>query len=284
MLKTYAVNLSRITFLLLLAASLMGFGVGLQPTTIELEVVPGDRNRQIINIANVHTEQTISLTVGLADWALDENGQIALAPPGDSQSSAANWVRFSPAALTLKPGESEQIIVDISTPSRLPKSGDYRFALIASTILPEERAGQAGVWKKYQLASLFYLTTGPAQSEPKILNSSIVENNDGTKSLELNLENTGNAHARLKGHIDIGSGGNAKQIKVGNLVVLDQAKRNYVARLPRGTSSDALIEVKLSNIFAPQANDGLVVLPPYRVPEDNWKTIITPQIDAESLP
>lgn len=253
-----------------------GFGIGLQPTTVEIDVVPGDRNRQVINIANVHTEQTISLTLGLADWSLDESGQIRLSPPGDDpKSSAANWARFSPAFITLEPGESEQIIVDMTTPSRLSKSGDFRFALIASTILPEERTGQSGVWKKYQIASLFYLTTGPANSEPKITNSQIVTKEDGVSTLTLKVENNGNAHARLNGYIEIGDGAKPETVKIGNLVVLDQASRNYVARLPKGTPADAQIKVKLDNIFAPQANGGSLTLPPYDVPGSSWRDALT---------
>ena len=284
MLKFTTSTIIRLLSLFVLLIPMMGFGIGLQPTTIELEVAPGDRNRQVINIANVHTEQTISLTVGLADWSLDPNGQIKLSPPGESERSAAEWVRFSPAFLTLKPGESEQIIVDIATPSRLPLSGDFRFALIASTILPEERGGQSGVWKKYQIASLFYLTTGPANSDPKILNSSVVQKEDGSKSLELNIENSGNAHARLNGQIQIGDGLNSETVEIGNLVVLDQAKRNYVTQLPENVSTDTKIEVKLRNIFAPQANDGLFILPPYKVTEENWVTKLPEQSSSETLP
>jgi len=261
----------------------MGFGVGLQPTTVEIEVVPGDRNRQVVNIANVHTEQTISLTLGLADWSLDENGQIRLTPPGeDTVSSAANWARFSPAFITLEPGESEQIIVDMTTPSRLAKSGDFRFALLASTILPEERTGQSGVWKKYQIASLFYLTTGPANSDPKITNSIIETNDEGIRTLSFDIENDGNAHARLNGQIEIGNGANPETVKIGNLVVLDQGVRKYKARLPEGTPPDAEIKVKLDNSFAPQANGGVLTLPPYKVPTSSWREALKPEPEASS--
>mgnify|MGYP001796513976 CR=1 FL=1 len=60
-----------------------GFGIGLQPTTVEMTVEPGERQRQIVNLGNVHQEQKISLTIGLADWTLDEAGQIQLVPPGE---------------------------------------------------------------------------------------------------------------------------------------------------------------------------------------------------------
>ena len=250
----------------LLSLPAMAFGIGLQPTTVEIEVLPGDRNRQVINIANVHTEKTISLTLGLADWGLDPKGQILLSPPGETESSGAEWARFSPAFLTLKPGESEQVIVDIATPTRLARSGDFRFALIASTILPEERSGQSGVWKKYQIATLFYLTTGPAESAPLITGGEVVGNEDGSNSLHLNFQNEGNAHARLEGVIEVTDGLKSETMPISNLVVLHEAERNYVTPLPEGTADDAKIEVKLHNIFAPQTNNGAVTLAPYRVP------------------
>jgi len=64
------------------------FGVGVQPSTVEMTVKPGDRKTQIVTIGNVHTSKTISMTMGLADWSLDKNGKLALSPPGESPRSA----------------------------------------------------------------------------------------------------------------------------------------------------------------------------------------------------
>lgn len=266
----------------LISVPAMAFGIGLQPTTVEIEVIPGARNRQVVNIANVHTEKTISLTLGLADWALDAGGQIQLSPPGETESSGAEWARFSPAFLTLKPGESEQVIVDIATPTRLGRSGDFRFALIASTILPEERSGQSGVWKKYQIATLFYLTAGPAKSTPLITSSEVIDNADGLDSLHLNFENAGNAHARLEGVIEVSDGLKSNTINISNLVVLHEAQRNFVTPLPEGTSENARIEVKLHNIFAPQANTGAITLPSYSVPKPERRAALDVDTVQES--
>ncbi|MEO9970507.1 MAG: hypothetical protein ABJG15_11960 [Hyphomonadaceae bacterium] len=241
------------------------FGIGLQPTTVEIEVAPGERNRQVVNIANVHTEKTISLTLGLADWSLDDNGQIKLSPPDETETSAAGWARFSPAFLTLKPGEAEQVIVDMATPTRLSRSGDFRFALLASTVLPEERAGQSGVWKKYQIATLFYLTTGSAKSEAEITTGTVSLTEDGVRNLHIGIENSGNAHARLQGVVEITSGGSVETVPISNLVVLHDGRRDYVTRLPDDTPDNASILVRLDNIFAPQTNGDVLTLPPYRI-------------------
>ena len=247
-----------------IAVPAYSFGIGLQPTTVEIPVEPGDRQRQVINLGNVHQEDTISLTLGLADWSLDSNGQIQLNPPGESASSAAEWVRFSPAFVTLKPGETEQIIVDMAAPIRIEREGDYRFALIASTLLPEERSGQSGVWKKYQIASLFYLTMGEAESRPEISNAALTLSPEGEQAVIFDLENTGNAHARLRGQIEI-SGDTGATIKedISNLVVLDAAERTYRLPLTEDLPTNPEVLVTLENIFAPQSATGSVMLAPF---------------------
>ena len=247
-----------------LAAPASSFGIGLQPTTVEMSVQPGDRQRQVINLGNVHQEDTISLTLGLADWSLDDAGQIQLTPPGDSDTSAADWVRFSPAFVTLRPGETEQIIVDMAAPIRVDREGDYRFALIASTLLPEERTGQSGVWKKYQIASLFYLTMGEAESHPEIKKAALTVSPEGEQAITFNLENSGNAHARLRGEIEI-SGDTGETIKepISNLVVLDEATRTYRLPLTQELPGNPEVRVTLENIYAPQSATGAVMLTPF---------------------
>lgn len=243
-----------------------GFGIGLQPTTVEMEIEPGERKRQVINFGNVHQEKTISLTIGLADWSLTEDGQISLDPPGETERSGANWVRFSPAFITLEPGETQQVIVDLSTPARVSTTGDHRFALIASTILPEERNAGSGVWKRYQLASLFYLTLGDSNSEPEITSSGITIDEAGQPLLGLRIENSGNAHARLDGTVEVKTrDGETVDHEIGNLVVLDGAARNYQLPLSVDINDSTAISVKLENTFAPQYQSGFDVLAPYAV-------------------
>lgn len=246
------------------AAPASSFGIGLQPTTVEMSIQPGDRQRQVINIGNVHQEDAISLTLGLADWELDENGQIRLNPPGESTSSAAEWVRFSPAFVTLNPGETEQVIVDMAAPIRITRQGDYRFALIASTLLPEERSGQSGVWKKYQIASLFYLTMGNGESKPEVTTAMLTSSPEGENALVFDLENTGNSHARLRGEIEIsGDSGDTIRAPINNLVVLHEASRKYRLPLTEEIPTNPELRVSLEDIHAPQSGGGTVRLEPF---------------------
>lgn len=233
------------------------FGIGVQPSTVEMTVKPGDRHRQVVTIGNVHKTKTISMTMGLADWTLDDSGKLSLSPPGESERSAAEWIRFSPASVTLKPETSMDVIVEISVPYKLQHKGDHRFALLATTLLPalDERGDTSGVWNKYQLASLFYLTLTPSESTPVV--SNVAVSNTDNKTVTMTIKNAGDAHARLKGtaFVKDKAGETVAEMPM-SAVVLDQGVRNYVMKLDdvEGVTSgnDYTIDFKMNNSFVPQ--------------------------------
>ena len=232
------------------------FGVGIQPSTVEMTVKEGDRQRQVVTIGNVHKEKTITLQLGLADWSLDETGQLVLDAPGETERSAADWVRFSPASVTLKPETSADVTVEITTPYQVGETGDHRFALLATTLLPDidKRGGQSGVWAKYQLASLFYLTFQPSESLP-VVTSAEVSSDDGM--LTMKLANEGDAHARIQGLATVkdASGEVVNELQV-NTVVLDRATRTLSMPIatPDMKSGSYRVEFDLDNSFTPQNN------------------------------
>ena len=233
------------------------FGVGIQPSTVEMTIKPGDRHRQIVTVGNVHKTKTISMTMGLADWSLDKTGQLVLNPPGETERSAAQWVRFSPASVTLKPETSMDVVVEISVPYKIAEKGDHRFALLATTLLPEldERGDVSGVWNKYQLASLFYLTLTPSESTPRV--TSVSFDQGSNDMLTMAIKNEGDAHARLKGTATVRDTSGEVVLETAlNTVVLDRAEREYKIKLQ---NTDGLtkgqsykIDFELKNSFTPQ--------------------------------
>lgn len=232
------------------------FGIGVQPSTVEMTIKPGDRQRQIVTVGNVHKTKTISLTMGLADWSLDEDGKLILDAPGDTDRSAAEWVRFSPASVTLKPETSQDVTVEISAPYKIKNTGDHRFALLATTMLPEldERGEVSGVWNRYQLASLFYLTLTPSKSLPEV--TSVALNSKKPGLVTMQIKNDGDAHARLQGTAFLkDAAGEVVTETPLNAVILDGGKRTYdialkdVAELEAG---EYTIDFDLNNTFVPQ--------------------------------
>lgn len=233
------------------------FGVGVQPSTVEMTVKPGDTQRQVVTIGNVHKTKTISMTMGLADWSLDKSGKLVLNAPGETMRSAADWVRFSPASVTLKPETSQDVTVEISVPYKLEHKGDHRFALLASTMLPEvnARGETSGVWNRYQLASLFYLTLTPAQSLPEV--TSVAVNKSDPSTLTIEIKNTGDAHARLLGNAFVkDSSGTVVAETPLSAVVLDGGERSYDVKLKDlellDTNQSYVIDFEMKNTFSPQ--------------------------------
>lgn len=233
------------------------FGVGVQPSTVEMTIKPGDRQTQTVTIGNVHKTKTISMTMGLADWSLDKDGKLVLNAPGETARSAADWIRFSPASVTLKPETSQDVKVEISAPYKIEDKGDHRFALLATTMLPElnERGETSGVWNRYQLASLFYLTLTPSKSLPEV--TSVAINKTDKSVITMEIKNTGDAHARLQGnaHVKDSTGKIVAETPL-SAVVLDGGERTYnvklkdLEELPSGTIYT--IDFDLNNTFAPQ--------------------------------
>ena len=236
--------------------------IGLQPASVELELDPGEPMRQVVTIANLDPAHPVSVSLALADWAYDEDGAPVFTPAGESDSSAAAWTRYRAPTVSLAPGQSKQVVINLSTPEPLVRTGDHRVALLASSVMKDE----AGHWQKHQIASLFSLTAGKARSYPKIMASRLTVTASGDPAIGLDLANTGNAHARLDGVIEIRSGMEivlSRDLK--DVIVPDKGTRNLIVPLVQPLPADPEIEIRLLNRFAPQTRRGEKALPPYKV-------------------
>lgn len=249
-----------------LPASAQGFGLGIHPTTIEVGLQPGGQHRQVLTIGNLHREKKLALTVGLADWTLDEHQRLELSPPGSSERSAADWVRFSPAALELDPGENQRIVVEIQVPVEVAGAGDYRFAILVSPVLPppeKRRDAPSGVWNRVQVSSLFYITIPPAKADPAVVEARIDRGADGGPSVFFAVDNQGTAHARLSGELRLlDAQGRVALRQPVNRVVLEGQVGQVRAPLAKEWRDLAAGRYKLD--FALQSYEGAV---PVKIPD-----------------
>jgi len=246
-------------------------GISLQPATVELELDPGRQVRQLITVSNTDPHKTMSVSLALADWSPGETGLPVLAGPGTDGPSAAGWVQFSPANVTLKPGESRQVRMTIAPPASVAASGDVHLALNASTVVPDGKAG----WQKRETAALFYLTMGTAESLPRIVDSRLTLMPDGTPAIGLDIANDGNAHARLEGTIEIrGHDAEPFTLPVHDLIVPRDTELTWITPLDRPLPEIPVIEVRLDNVFAPQEMNETGALMPYRVKTEGGRAAL----------
>lgn len=240
--------------------------IDLQPTSVEMIAEPGTRQRQVLTITNEDPLAPVEMTIGLADWTLSREGDIQLSAPGLDVQAASDWVRFSPSFVTLQPGQSQNVIVDIITPARLPHLGSYRFALLASAILPDNRPGRAGMLRKHETVSLFYMTAYPAHSDPTVRDARLTRQPDGSEAISLMVENSGNAHARLEGSVRVSGKGAPVDIPVSNLVVLDSGIRQFLVPVSETLPDDPKVTISFENIFAPQVEGLALPVKTYSAP------------------
>ena len=254
---------SKIAILLILLCLLgsgqaFAFGIAISPTTVEMVVKPGSQHRQTITVQNVHKKKTLALTVGVADWVLTENGELELLPPGSADESVTDWVRFSPAFFSLKPGETRQVQVDLSVPMKIGKAGESKMGIIISTLLPasENRTSTSGVWNRYQVTSLFYVAVPGAEEKAPIVSSVALENKASIiPVIEYTAENPGDYHIRLKGQLALKNKQGKQVFKMPIEGVL-MAKQTRSFKLPVKLDDSDLpvgeytVDMKLENTFS----------------------------------
>ena len=212
------------------------FGVGISPTSNDVAVNSGEVKRQIIKVQNFNPDKSVRLTISATDWQIDEQGDFSLLPPDTIERSASPWVRFSPSVLMLGPNGTATVKVEIATPAVDIEQGDYRTAVVVSTVLPskEERKQQKGIWNRYQIASVFYVNVADAESDARIDQVAFENINPGQSArLKLDLTNEGLAHARVKGDVRVlDATGNAVTTQTLEAVVLDESSRTAFVDLP----------------------------------------------------
>lgn len=203
--KIVATLISSLVFFALIGVKQAeAFGLGARPSNAELVVEPGKTYRQAITIANLHTKNPLKLTVSVADWDLSADGQIIIQEPGKLESTAADWVSFTPNQFLLQPSSNNNINVDIAVPVKIENTKEKRIAILVSTVLPseEERKKYKGVWNKYQTAILFYINFRNTESTVRASVGEMKLNN-GELSMPIKIDNITNNHARVKSYIVI---------------------------------------------------------------------------------
>ena len=236
--------------------------IGLQPASVELETDAGQPMRQVVTVANLDRAHPVSVSLALADWNYAADGAPVFTPAGESETSAAGWTRYGAPTLSLAPGQSKQVVIQLSTPDQPPRTGDYRVALLASSVMKDAE----GRWQKNQTASLVSLTIGKASSRPRIEASRLTVTDAGDPAIALDFSNTGNAHARLDGVIEVRSGTEIVITReLSDVIVPEKGVRNLLVPLGQPVPAGADIEVRLVNQFAPQTTRGEKALPVHKV-------------------
>ena len=259
-------------------------GIGIQPANIEMAAVPGTTIRQTIRIGNLRADRPQQFVVGIADWSLDQNGQLTLSPP--SVSSAASWTRYAPARFSLKAAEAQDLVIDIAVPAKL-QAREYRVAILVTNPIPspEEMKKLNGVWNQTQVASLLYLVPAGVAPKTTVTNVEWVLNDAKGTLFRATVSNAGTAHARLIAITEFAdASGKTMHSVESQAVFLEGQTREWrgvvnAELLPPGSYN---VKWKLYNVFDPKKpNERAGEI----MQEQTWRwTKTTPAVAASAPP
>ena len=174
-------------------------GIALAPARFELEMSPGSETTVVVNIdyhAAQTTAQSYRMVASLNDWNINRSGELSFHKAGTQPNSASPWIIYSPAEVTVKPGQTHSIRVTISVPKDATP-GDHLAALIVEqrpdAIKLNRNARQ--MLMRFRMAAIFYIMV------PQITRRGTLENLKATvdpKGIVVTptLKNEGNSMIR----------------------------------------------------------------------------------------
>jgi hypothetical protein len=143
------------------ATASTGDGIALAPARFELEMTPGSETTVVVNL-DYHTSranpQPYRLVASLNDWDINERGELGFYRAGTQANSASPWIIYSPAEVTVQPGQTHSIRVTVSVPKDAAP-GDHLASLIVEqrpdTIKTNQNARQMVM--RFRMAAMFYI-------------------------------------------------------------------------------------------------------------------------------
>ncbi|HJU53368.1 MAG TPA: copper resistance protein CopC [Pyrinomonadaceae bacterium] len=214
------------------AAGQSGDGIALAPARFELEMTPGSETTVVVNL-DYHTSradaQPYRLVASLNDWDMNEKGELGFYKAGARPLSASPWIIYSPAEVTVQPGQTHSIRVTITVPKDATP-GDHLAALIVEqrpdTIKLNRNARQMVM--RFRMASMFYITVPRATRRGTLANLQARTDARGIV-VTPTLKNEGNSVVR----------------PISSIKVVDASGRT-VAELPEGEALPVLAGATLS--------------------------------------
>ena len=178
-------------------ADAAGFALAISPPRFEIEIKPGDRIRQVLEINNA-ADSPNSFKVKTADWSLAPDGSVlfeeALVP-----GSCRPWVALERRNVTVPARRPYRYRFEITVPADT-KPTECRFALLLEGEDQAATTGALSIPYNARLAVIVYAAVGAVEPKIEIVTTSVQMLN-GKFSAVLRVKNTGTAHGRLSGFL-----------------------------------------------------------------------------------
>jgi hypothetical protein len=173
---------------LLLAGAAWGGGIAVSPPRFDIELT-GPTAAASLKVVNLG-DAPLRFTVSVANFTLDEENRLQLAPP--SPQSADQWLVVTPLEFSLEPGKSQTVRFAVR-PRVPPEPGEHRAMLFLEEQPPENRP--------FATLNLAKVGVGVYVNVPPVVRQAVVHCVDvqlvgGQLAGMLDIESSGNAHVR----------------------------------------------------------------------------------------
>lgn len=202
--RQHAVWFVLVVMLAVVAVPLFG-SISVAPLSVLFTVQPGEAESATFVIRNSGTEPA-EVTVTLHDWWRTADGGFLIYEPESLERSCAAWTVYSAEALTLEPGEEEQITVELLVPETI--SGDYWAVLLVEeqpTPVEEDQADE-GLTNTTRVAVTYaikLLYVDPVHRELSAEIQEIEVLKQRPLQLRIAFANTGTSHVATSGTVEV---------------------------------------------------------------------------------
>lgn len=168
----------------------------------DLTLQPGESAERIVRFAN-HGEIATSASVFVADVYTLHGGGMGMADIDDPRTGASEWLDFDAAELTLEPGESLEQSFTVRVPDATPP-GDYITSIVIQNSEPADIGDNDERFDQTVRQGIAVSIDVPGGREPEMGVGDLRHSVSGGGSvLEIDLENSGNAHLRPSGTVSL---------------------------------------------------------------------------------
>jgi hypothetical protein len=185
-------------------AAAADFAVAVSPPRFEVQMKPGERTRQILEITN-SAPGASSFKVKTADWTLAPDGSVTF-EDALRAGSCRPWVTLERRELTVQSGRPYRFRFEISPPADAP-AAECRFALLLEGEDQTAKTASLAIPYNARLGVIVYVGIGNVVPRIEIIGGA-VQNVNGRPTAVLKVKNTGTAHGRLSGFLSGTDAGN----------------------------------------------------------------------------
>ena len=219
--------------------------VSLSPQIVEKTANAGGKVSDVIAFTN-ESDDSLAVSIELADFTVDERGEVVEKPPGTEASTLVPYLRVSPVRIEIAPGERVFFRYSIA----LPQQFEHLRTMLFFVSRPvRKQKGSAVAIVVPRLGVPLYVESRRAKAAELKVEEVVTErstSDESTVSVRVTMRNVGQRLIRPGGTIDVESGPSFP-FNVGAQPVLPGQTRVFATSLEGVGGGDLSINVRLTS-------------------------------------